>query len=181
MKSIPTTYNGVKYRSRVEARWAVFFDAMGWPATYEQEGFDLDGVWYLPDFWLSSFGIYVEIKADEPLPEELEKCRRLALLSGKLVWLLAGSPGKTGYKLHEFAEDGTQAAAVMLREFRDCRRCDRTVIYEESETDKLHQFAWKEIGERCHRADCADRLPGHFNCITKAIDRATNERFGVHA
>lgn len=55
MTPIPTTYRGVTYRSRVEARWAVFFEAMGWPAVYEQQGLDLDGVWYLPDFWLPNF------------------------------------------------------------------------------------------------------------------------------
>jgi hypothetical protein len=35
-------------RSRTEARWAAFFDALGWP--WEYEPLDLDG--YLPDFVL---------------------------------------------------------------------------------------------------------------------------------
>lgn len=51
MRAIETRYKGYRFRSRLEARWAVFFDAMRWQWEYEPEGFDLgDGVFYLPDF-----------------------------------------------------------------------------------------------------------------------------------
>ena len=51
MKAIETRYKGYRFRSRLEARWAVFFDACGYTWEYEPEGFDLgDGVYYLPDF-----------------------------------------------------------------------------------------------------------------------------------
>lgn len=53
MKVIETKYKGYKFRSRLEARWAVFFDACGVKWEYEPEGFDLgNGVYYLPDFLL---------------------------------------------------------------------------------------------------------------------------------
>jgi hypothetical protein len=44
--AIPTVYKGVQFRSRLEARWAAFFDLrrMAW----EYEPFDLKG--YIPDF-----------------------------------------------------------------------------------------------------------------------------------
>lgn len=51
MKAIETKYKGYRFRSRLEARWAVFFDALGLQWEYEPEGFDLgDAGWYLPDF-----------------------------------------------------------------------------------------------------------------------------------
>lgn len=51
MKAIETTYKGYRFRSRLEARWAVFFDALGLKWAYEPEGFELGGgVRYLPDF-----------------------------------------------------------------------------------------------------------------------------------
>lgn len=51
MQAIETHYKGYRFRSRLEARWAVFFDQLGLSWEYEPEGFDLgDGVWYLPDF-----------------------------------------------------------------------------------------------------------------------------------
>jgi hypothetical protein len=48
IKAIPTMYRGRQYRSRLEARWAAFFDELGWHAEYEP--CDL-GAWS-PDFAL---------------------------------------------------------------------------------------------------------------------------------
>lgn len=47
--AIPTVYRGRKYRSRLEARWAAFFDLLGWK--HEYEPYDL-GKWS-PDFLLT--------------------------------------------------------------------------------------------------------------------------------
>ena len=56
IKAIQTRYKGYHFRSRLEARWAVFFDAMGWNWEYEPEGFDLgNGLYYLPDFKITLF------------------------------------------------------------------------------------------------------------------------------
>lgn len=41
IQAIQTHYNGYKFRSRLEARWAVFFDEMGIQYEYEKEGFEL--------------------------------------------------------------------------------------------------------------------------------------------
>ena len=48
IKPIKTEYSGIIFRSRLEARWAAFFDILGWDWVYEP--FDLDG-WF-PDFLL---------------------------------------------------------------------------------------------------------------------------------
>ena len=51
IKAIETFYKGYYFRSRLEARWAVFFDALGLDWDYEVEGYELsDGRYYLPDF-----------------------------------------------------------------------------------------------------------------------------------
>lgn len=44
--AIPTIYDGIEYRSRLEARWAAFMRNIGWDIVYEP--FDGDG--YIPDF-----------------------------------------------------------------------------------------------------------------------------------
>ena len=76
MQAIETVYKGYRFRSRLEARWAVFFDAMGIEWEYEPEGFELDdGTMYLPDFYLhinrrmvgepqERKGCWVEVKGD---------------------------------------------------------------------------------------------------------------------
>ncbi len=63
LKPIETVYKGYRFRSRLEARWAVFFDELGIVYEYEPEGFRLeDGGSYLPDFWLPNHNAYVEVK-----------------------------------------------------------------------------------------------------------------------
>lgn len=78
IKPIETEYKGYRFRSRLEARWAVFFDAAGIRYVYEPEGFQVDlgdkVIRYLPDFYLPDFGIYVEVKgSDEQLRADAEK------------------------------------------------------------------------------------------------------------
>lgn len=73
IKPIETVYNGYRFRSRLEARWAVFFDAAGIKYEYEPEGFQLeDGTMYLPDFYLPILGIYVEVKNENAFGVLLE-------------------------------------------------------------------------------------------------------------
>lgn len=51
IKAIETRYKGYRFRSRLEARWAVFFDRLELDWEYEPEGFDLGQFgYYLPDF-----------------------------------------------------------------------------------------------------------------------------------
>jgi hypothetical protein len=56
--AIPTEYRGRMYRSRLEARWAAFFDQLGW--RHEYEPYDL-GRWS-PDFLLPDWNVLVEVK-----------------------------------------------------------------------------------------------------------------------
>lgn len=62
IQPIETHYKGYKFRSRLEARWAVFFDLMGIKYEYEEQGYVLRGTPYLPDFYLPDLCCYVEIK-----------------------------------------------------------------------------------------------------------------------
>lgn len=53
IKAIPTRYGGYHFRSRLEARWAVFFDELGVAYRYEEQGYEFgEGEKYLPDFRL---------------------------------------------------------------------------------------------------------------------------------
>lgn len=80
IKAIQTQYKGYHFRSRLEARWAVFFDACGYQWEYEPEGFDLgDGVYYLPDFKIygvddndDNYIFWIEIKPDGKNLSDLE-------------------------------------------------------------------------------------------------------------
>lgn len=94
LKPIETVYNGYRFRSRLEARWAVFFDTLGIRYEYEKEGYDLGGEWYLPDFWLPDFKCWVEIKGDAPSKRDLEKVKLFGHSMGNApIALFQGLPG----------------------------------------------------------------------------------------
>lgn len=98
IKPIETVYKGYKFRSRLEARWAVYFDTLNLPWEYEKEGYDLgDGIWYLPDFWLPSVKMWAEVKARELNDSERVKCRRLAEQTNCVCLMLEGTPDRKAY------------------------------------------------------------------------------------
>jgi hypothetical protein len=91
LRPIETHYKGYRFRSRLEARWAVFFDALGVPYEYEREGFDLGRAgWYLPDFWLPKQHCWIEIKPDRPNPAEDDKAYALAKATQQMVFVFWG-------------------------------------------------------------------------------------------
>jgi hypothetical protein len=80
LKAIETKYKGYRFRSRLEARWAVFFDTLGIEYRYEYEGFEMwTGTWYLPDFYLPEQGYWIEIKGTTPTALEREKASNFSL------------------------------------------------------------------------------------------------------
>lgn len=123
IKAIETLYHGCKFRSRLEARWAVFFGSLGARWQYEPQGFLLDGIPYLPDFWIPLIGswagpypegnppekgFWVEIKPTTPTEEELRLCRLLSRGTGHCVYLVAGQVGRgefCSYKFHRSREE----------------------------------------------------------------------------
>lgn len=100
LKAIETHYKGYRFRSRLEARWAVFFDTLGVRYEYEKEGFDLGEVgWYLPDFWLPDCQLWVEIKPRHvpTIDDAQAKVRALATATGRAVLLICGNPWPDEY------------------------------------------------------------------------------------
>ncbi len=108
IKAIETQYKGCRFRSRLEARWAIFLDTLGIEWQYEREGYDLGSLgYYLPDFWLPwngdgrfpGGGYFLEIKGQEPTAEEIAKLKALTAGTGHTSLMFAGEPGK--YKRYE--------------------------------------------------------------------------------
>lgn len=99
IKPIETRYNGCHFRSRTEARWAVYFDTIGIKYEYEKEGYDLGELgWYLPDFWLPEYQMFVEVKGDQFKAEEYDKCACLVANTPNIgCLLLEGLPDVKPY------------------------------------------------------------------------------------
>lgn len=97
IKPIQTTYAGIKFRSRIEARWAFVFDRLNIDWEYEREGFELPSGWYLPDFYLRGIGaapgqesIWFEVKGKPPTGDEEKKAAELANATGEDVLIAFG-------------------------------------------------------------------------------------------
>lgn len=102
LKAIETKHKGYRFRSRLEARWTVFFDALGIKWQYESEGFDLDEVGrYLPDFWLPQVHSWAEVKPETFTYTELRRCSALQKATGYDVVLLDGPPDFRSYFIYD--------------------------------------------------------------------------------
>lgn len=98
IRAIDTQYKGFLFRSRLEARWAVYFDALGLRWTYEEQGYTLEnGDWYLPDFFLTDAGMWAEVKSG-PFPSDaISKVKLLCHGTRTDVVMLDGIPNTQNY------------------------------------------------------------------------------------
>lgn len=87
---LPTVYGGYAFRSRLEARWGVFFDTAGIPWHYEMEDFNLPTGRYLPDFWLPNQRCWIEIKPTRPTEREGALAGELSAYTQRNVFIFFG-------------------------------------------------------------------------------------------
>ncbi|MDJ0342216.1 hypothetical protein QMK19_03320 [Streptomyces sp. H10-C2] len=67
IQAIETYYGGHRFRSRLEARWAVVFDSLNLRWEYEPQGYRIGESRrpYLPDFYLTDLNWWIEVKGAE--------------------------------------------------------------------------------------------------------------------
>lgn len=104
-KSIYTKYDGVQFRSKLEARWSVIFDLMGVEWQYEHQLFQVQigkkMIKYLPDFYLPELDCWIEIKGKHPTTEEFLKIYAVSLSVGRPAYIFSGSIPRTPYLLQQ--------------------------------------------------------------------------------
>jgi hypothetical protein len=81
IKAIETLYAGRRFRSRLEARWAVLLDALDIRWSYEHQGYATEYGPYLPDFWLPEINTFLEIKAQQP--SQIERSRLQSVINAQ--------------------------------------------------------------------------------------------------
>lgn len=94
VKAIETSYKGYRFRSRIEARWGVFLDALGLDWKYEHQGYTLSyGRNYLPDFLIEDT-FFLEIKGPHPTTEEFRAATDVCLHIAPLIVFHGDVPGQ---------------------------------------------------------------------------------------
>jgi hypothetical protein len=135
LKAIETRYAGCRFRSRLEARWAVFFDFLNIKWEYEKEGFELPSGRYLPDFWLPMLNCWLEIKPKEPSATEARLCEELAEKGKYDVHCFCGLPpgyGTIGSFVYHGIGRGDQYHAFCV-----CLACGSIGIAFEGRSERL--------------------------------------------
>lgn len=97
IKAIPTIYGNQQFRSRLEAKWAVFFDLVGAKWVYEPDGFKTKLGNYLPDFYLPEHDCFVEVKpyfkeGDKECEKWINKGLEVHKITEKPFLFLFGNP-----------------------------------------------------------------------------------------
>lgn len=99
VKAIETRYAGYRFRSRLEARWAVYHDywyrEFGTNWDYEPEGFQLPSGWYLPDFrlqWSDLDFEWIEVKGRPPTTHEKQLAYELCIATSYPVRIVTDIP-----------------------------------------------------------------------------------------
>ena len=83
--SVETEYKNIKMRSKLEAKWAEFFDEKGILWEYESAYYEQDELKYLPDFSLPDLKIIFEVKGVMDSRDELKK-QMMAEICQEMGW-----------------------------------------------------------------------------------------------
>ncbi len=129
--AIETKYRGELFRSRTEARWAAFLDALGVTREHEPQPFEIGGMGYLPDFFLPGLGVWLEVKGRQPLVSELAVLLDVSKATGARGVVMVGAPANPGYPKHtdgyglEVSQGLPGRAATTPVFFASCETCER--------------------------------------------------------
>jgi hypothetical protein len=132
---------------------------------------DLDGEWYLPDFYLPEFPMWVEVKGAAPSERERELCRRLRDKSKQMVLIAVGSPLAGSQQLIVFPTAGGE---LDRSQFLADRRNEGEYWFAHGEIDEPTNHWWPigPVDGPSH-----DRLPIISPRLREAYQKATEARF----
>lgn len=179
IKAIETVYKGYHFRSRLEARWAVFFDALGLEWEYEPEGYEFkDGTRYLPDFYLRELRLWVEVKPDEPSLEELGKLTQLVEATNDPAFMTRGLPDKTGYGCYIKDDGSTHVGVAYLMMGKEDDNYPRFMDFLFSQPDQPETAHNLRYGDGNILIGHTDAKTPHFWWLNRrSIDAAKSAKF----
>lgn len=161
-----TEYRGITFRSKLESRWAVFFDKLNISWEYEPKTFEFvcetEKKKYIPDFLINDGKrkYFVEVKSEYTYYEnENDVHLKISLLNHFCtipLILLIGSPNYKNFKMIFY--DNQEPLPIMFQEFPFLRKkihlCDNPCLkYKENNIKMIeaHYMAYGSILENKSR------------------------------
>jgi hypothetical protein len=202
--SLPTEYNGVTFRSRLEARWAVFFDHMGIRYLYEPARVTTPLGWYIPDFYLPDLQTFWIVKGDDIDETEEEKVQYLASRGYGAVIARSDVPENTqrlfddrwgadkfyGWVRHSHRDQRDEQGSEETGLFRSYFSWDNEVFFGKCKyCGAINLCHRMRIGRICQLNDTDDPLHPNtdgdpkayehvdFDFVNDALDAARNHKF----
>ncbi|CAN5198384.1 hypothetical protein BH11CYA1_BH11CYA1_27790 [soil metagenome] len=96
-------FAGDCFRSQLEVRWALFFKALELDYVYEKQAYGLLAGWYLPDFWLPTLKVFVEVKPWTGGMVDAARYRELAQSTGYPLLCVQGRPESGRYAVDVYS------------------------------------------------------------------------------
>lgn len=155
--ALKTKYNNCWYLSRLEARWKVYFDALGIEATYELQGYDLgEAGWYLPDFYLPHVDMWAEVKPVQFSDTELRKLKALVVHTQKPALMLIGAPDRKPYTAWCFDRhcNGLYFIDFILSNYRNFYQKEHR-FYGSPDTGEIYHVVFDDIDQAVTAAQSA--------------------------
>lgn len=163
IRAIPTVFDGVQYRSKLEAQWALFMSIIGMKYRYEPQKFDLQKYRYTPDFQIARH-VYFEIKPSVIPVNTFGKVTLLATSQRVMVYLCAGD-FYNDFTMLQITPTGVLTTGYDIRWCSNCKiiriansdmcpTCHRYLYkYEKEKLNvKRHQFNGSKDGKEKIRA-----------------------------
>lgn len=177
MKIIETTYNNYRFRSRLEARWAIFFDCLGIEYEYEKEGYDIRGTWYLPDFWLPKQECWFEVKGDnKAVSENYNLYQHFAFEVGPIVVFTNPSIDVAGTRFVTCSHESNGGFATGDVEWHFCPLSGFQLPLKCSSDCTVWTDCYESSIEACSDCDWNHHNPDHLR-IHSAYKTARQARF----
>lgn len=172
---IETVYKGYRFRSRLEARWAVFFETMMVKWEYEEEGFMVGGKPYLPDFYLREYDWYIEVKPDDDnlIKKGIDKARHFCDNKTQPLIFFIGVPGDERFiVLRNIDEITISQKDLQMFYCEDCMKISFLDGLHALRESRKYESKFHLLG-----CECINRENTGYDYISKSLATARLKRF----
>jgi len=130
-------YNQNIFKNELQARWAVFFDTMGFTYGYENRGYIFgEPGWCQPEFWLPRVNLLAKVSDHDLTEGEYAKIKNLVRGTKHDLAFLSGPPQRVGYTVYGHSEEyDVSGIEIILSNYHNYYQDERQFCVEPGDDD----------------------------------------------